>query len=182
MHTLYNTLRWSCHWPNVLKRHWLILGLGRYPWALADPPPPPHFCLQTNSFLIPRGSILWLWDNILWRIRGGGGGVRALPPPSNFVCMQFSAKHLPNNGLAHPSGNPGSATDIQPLVSIAERRTNRSICKGRIAWRGLKTVQILSFIQTCVSRRQSDTHALGREDEFRVKCFLLVFEVNSRWQ
>ena len=33
-----------------------------------------------------------------------GAGVRALPPPSNFVCMQFSAKHLPNNGQADPSG------------------------------------------------------------------------------
>ena len=152
MHTLYNTLRWSCHWPNVLKRHWLILGLGRYPWTLADPPSPPPISAYRPTLSWFRG-VLYCGCGIIFFGGWGGGGVRALPPPSNFVCMQFSAKHLPNNGLAQPSGNPGSATDIQPLVSIADWRTTRSICKGRIAWRGLKTVQICYIgktMPTCI--------------------------------
>ena len=70
-----------------------------------------------------------------WRIklgRGGGGGGRAVvpgmrvpsPDPSSFIFIQFSARNLQNNRLAHPlwelapPGNPGSATAIDAKSAL----------------------------------------------------------------
>ena len=62
--------------------------------------------------------------------RGEGGGtkecVSASPDPSSFIFIQFSARNLQNNRLAHPlwelapppKENPGSATAIDAKSAL----------------------------------------------------------------
>ena len=66
-----------------------------------------------SDILLSESSVVVCGENTQWRIQGGAPGMRAPLGLNSFIFVQFSAKILQNNRLAHPpvelaspSGNP----------------------------------------------------------------------------